>query len=317
FQQAIELGAEHIDVNFGNPALAELLQQKKKTRIIVSYHNFSETPADVSNIHSALTATGADIIKIATYANSLQDSMRILDLLKISDRDMIAIAMGEKGEISRILAPLFGAYLTFASLAAGSESAPGQIPVETMKNIFRIHEINPGFHLYGIIGNPVNKSKGFRIHNRLFRHYGLNNLYLNFLVDDLPEFIEHIAPKLSGFSVTMPHKQAILKYLDEIDPLAHTIGAVNTVTNRDGILHGFNTDLTGALQPILKHTSIEGKQVTLLGAGGAARAIAVGILDQGGSLTILNRTVAKAKALARDLGCQAGPLADFSSRHTD
>ncbi|MFC1591604.1 shikimate dehydrogenase [Thermodesulfobacteriota bacterium] len=316
-EQAIDLGADYVDINLDCAERDRLIKNCKGTRVIVSYHNYNETPQDLEAIHSRIQATGADIIKIATRANRLEDNFRVLAIAQKSEKDTIALCMGELGEISRILAPLHGAYLTFASLSPGRESAPGQIPAETMHNIYGLQKLQPGCTLYGLIGNPVSKSRGYILFNRLFRRSRMNSLYLNFPVQNLDEFMHSIAPRLAGFSITMPHKQAVMAFLDDIDPLAKKIGAVNTVVNSGGRLIGYNTDLAGALKPIQARTPVAGRRVTLLGAGGAARAIAVGIIAAGGKLTILNRTVAKARALADELGCGAGPLADFPRTETD
>jgi 3-dehydroquinate dehydratase/shikimate dehydrogenase len=316
-KQAIDLGADYIDINLGCPGLEGLLKNRKGTKAIVSYHSFKDTPHDLPGICRALEAQGADIIKIATFANRLSDNLKMLNLIKESETDIIGICMGELGEISRVLAPLYGSYLTFASLEKGQESAPGQIPAETLKNIYRLEDIKPDFKIYGLIGNPVSKSKGYILFNSLFRRYGLNSVYLNFLVDDLKDFTDNFPGMLAGFSITMPHKQAIMRCLDEIDPLAEKIGAVNTVINRHGKLAGYNTDMIGVLIPIQEKKEIRGSRVTLLGAGGAARAIAVGIVENGGILTILNRTVAKAEKLAAELNCGSGPLSDFKDIRTD
>ncbi len=316
-KQAVYLGADYVDVNLGCAELKNLIKNRGSAKIIVSYHNFEETPDDLDIIYNKIKSTGADIIKIATSANKLSDNLKILRLVKKRDQDMIGICMGQTGEISRILAPLYGSYLTFASLQKGRESAPGQIPAETLKNIYRINDLNPQCNIYGIIGNPVNKSKGYILHNCLFKLYSLNNIYLNFQVNDLEDFTGNFPDMLSGFSVTMPHKQNIMHYLDKTDPVAEKIGAVNTVVNRDGKLTGYNTDMTGAIKALLSKTEIKNRSVTILGAGGAAKAIASGIIEEGGKLTILNRTVEKADLLAQDLNCNSGPIAEFKKIRTD
>jgi 3-dehydroquinate dehydratase/shikimate dehydrogenase len=316
-RQAIELGADYIDVNCDCPERGALIKGKGASKVILSYHNFKETPADLDRVFSSMLTDGADILKIATFANRLSDNLTVLNLVKKSPGDLIGICMGERGEISRVLGPLYGSYLTFACLEPGKESAPGQIPAAALRNIYAVNDLHPGFRLYGIIGNPVRASKGYLLHNGLFRRHGLNSLYLNFLVDDLQDFLHHFSDILAGFSVTMPFKQEIMAGLHSTDALAARIGAVNTVVKRNGQLIGYNTDMFGAIRPLRRIIQISEKQVTILGAGGAARAIAVGILEQGGRLTILNRTVARAEQLARELGCRFGALDDFERMATE
>ncbi len=315
-KKAADLGADYVDIEI-DADYKQVIENKKDSKVIVSYHNFDETPSNLDEICNNLVSTDADIIKIATKANKLSDNLRILKLIKKSKKPIIAMCMGQLGEISRILAPLYGSYLTFASLEKGKESAEGQIPAETLRGIYRINEIKPGFKIYGIVGNPVNKSKGYLIHNALFKKHKINSIYLNFLVDDLEDFIKNFSGMLEGLSVTMPHKQNIMKHLDELDPIAEKIGAVNTVVKKDNKLIGYNTDMTGAIKAIKEKTEIKDKNITILGAGGTSRAIAVGIIEESGKLTILNRTVEKAEKLSKELDCNFGPLSDFQNIKTD
>ena len=244
-------------------------------------------------------------------------SLKIIELIKKSEKPIIGLCMGPLGEISRILSTIYGSFLTFASLDKGKESAPGQIPAETLRNIYRIDEIKPGFKLYGVIGKPISKSKGYIVHNSLFKKEKLNNIYLKFEVNDLEKFMKNFSSLLAGFSVTMPHKENILKFIGVIDPVAKKIGAVNTVVNNNGKLTGYNTDIIGAIKAIEVKTEIKDKNVTILGAGGAARAIAVGVLEKQGKLTILNRTVEKAEKLSKEFNCNFGSLQDFEKIKTD
>jgi 3-dehydroquinate dehydratase/shikimate dehydrogenase len=315
-KQAIELGANYVDIEM-DADYEKISNNKKNSKIIISYHNFKETPKNIDEIYNKLKSTNADIIKIATTANKLSDNLKIIELIKTSKKPIIAMCMGSLGEISRILCPLYGSFLTFASLEKNKESSPGQIPAEILRDIYRINDIRPGFKVYGGIGNPISESKGQIIHNALFQENKLNNIYLNFQVDDLEEFIKNFSSLVSGLAVTMPHKQKIIAYLDEIDPVAKKIKAVNTVLNKNGKLTGYNTDITGAIKAIEAKTEIKNKNVTIIGAGGAARAIAVGILEKHGKLTILNRTVEKAEKLAKELNCNFGSLQNFDKIKTD
>lgn len=316
-RQAIECGADYIDVSCASAGRDELIRDRGRTKVILSYHNYTETPPRIADTYAALKSCGADIVKIATFANRLSDNRLILDLLEKRDGDMIGICMGERGQISRVLGPLCGSYLTFASAASGREAAPGQIPAGVLRTVYRIQDLRPGFCLYGLLGNPVSKSSGYLLFNALFRHYGMNCLYLNFATEDRDDFMNSFGRRLDGFSITMPHKQAVLDCLDETDPRVRSIGAVNTVVRTGARLRGFNTDVDGIITPLARVVDISGKQVTLLGAGGAARAAAAGITTAGGRLRILNRTAEKARALADAFGCSWGGLDEFSHAPTD
>jgi shikimate dehydrogenase len=163
----------------------------------------------------------------------------------------------------------------------------------------------------GLIGDPVMHSMSPLMHNAAFEKLGLNFKYLCFRVEKkkLKEAIQSMrALNIAGFNVTVPHKQEVMKHLDEIDAVAKKIGAVNTIVNKKGKLTGFNTDWKGLVKAIEEHTEIKDKKIVIVGAGGTGRAIAFGILKRGGNLTILNRTIEKARELAKELGCKFGGL---------
>jgi len=171
--------------------------------------------------------------------------------------------------------------------------------------------LNAKTRLCGIIGNPVGHSLSPAMHNAAFEKLELNYAYLAFCVEDVEGAVRGVrALGIRGLSVTVPHKVAVMPYLDEIDPVAKSIGAVNTIVNDEGRLKGYNTDWTGFVRSIEEHVPIKGRRVALLGAGGAARAIAFGLKEKGADLTILNRTeeIEMAQSLAAEIGCPFGDL---------
>ncbi len=324
-EKAIDEGAEYIDIEWscGLDIIKKFnhITKGTKTRIICSWHNFQSTPKNLPELYQEMKEKGIDIIKIVTMANSINDNVIIFNLLaqaKKDKQDIITLCMGAHGEISRILSPLMGSYLTFASLHKGKESAPGQIEARVLKTFYRVPKLKGNSLLiFGLIGNPVNKSQGYRIFNKAFNHSGLNNIYINFLVEDVASFLDNFRNYFSGLSVTMPHKQEILHYIDNQDPILKSIGAVNTIVKKNSQLIGYNTDYLGALQAIEAHLPLAEKKVTLLGAGGVSRAIAYGILKKGGNLLILNRTIEKARQLADELGCAYGGLEEVKDLDCD
>jgi len=282
-----------------------------RSKLIVSYHNLTKTDRkQIMSVYNGIKKLKPAIIKIAAFANDLSDNLVMFDLIKKAKKGrkkIIAICMGEKGEISRILGPMLGSEITFGSLAMGKESAPGQVPAEVLIDVYRANKLkNP--RIFGLVGRPVSHSKGFLIHNNLFRQLSLKNVYLNFLVENLDMFMQDYTSIVSGMSVTIPYKQDVMKYLHKIDPIAKKIGAVNTVLKKSSKLIGYNTDVTGALEAIEKKIRVKGKKVLLIGAGGVGRAIAYGISEKGGNLIILNRTVIKARRLGNELRCKYGGL---------
>ena len=157
---------------------------------------------------------------------------------------------------------------------------------------------NHNTNLYCILGNPVSHSKSPIMHNTLFIENKINAVYLAFNIDNIKKGIDAVRElNIKGASVTIPFKQKIIQYLDNIDDEAKTIGAVNTIINNNGVLTGYNTDWHGGTEP-LKQYGIKDKQIGLFGAGGAAHAIAYGINKNKGNLTVINRSPEKGKRLA-------------------
>jgi len=172
--------------------------------------------------------------------------------------------------------------------------------------------VNSATSLYGIFGNPVGHSLSPAMHNSAFAAVGYNGVYLAFTVSDIEAAVNGIrALGVKGVSVTIPYKVSVMDFLDEVDGPVGQIGAVNTVINRDGLLKGYNSDGLGAIKALTDKTAIRDREVVILGAGGAARAIGFGIISEGGHLTIVNRTVEKGECLARELGAEFRPLADI------
>ncbi len=313
-KKAIELKAGFIDldISLGEKSIKNIIKEKQNTRIIVSFHNFKKTDRkEINARYSQIKKLNPDIIKIVTYANSIEDNLIILGLIKKAKKQkikIIALCMGEKGQISRILSVPFGAFLTFGSLEKGKESAPGQIQAKALKEIYHVNELkNP--KIFGLLGNPVSHSKGYIFHNRKFKKS--EKIYVNFLVNDISSFIRKFKPIISGLSITIPFKRKVIRLLDKVGPLAKKIGAVNTVIKKKNKLIGYNTDITGAIKAISSKTRIKGKNVLLLGAGGVARAIAYGIVNEGGNLIIINRTEKKAKNLSKELNCSSAALKEL------
>jgi 3-dehydroquinate dehydratase/shikimate dehydrogenase len=269
-----------------------------RSRLITSWHDFRRTPRDLQGVLRRLQHCGGDASKVAVQCNSIADSLRVLALCQ-GRRDVIAVPMGEMGLPARVLALQHGSALAYA--AAGEKTAPGQLTLEEMKRLYRADKIDRRTRVYGVIGNPVSHSLSPLLHNTGFIACGLPHVYLPFLVRDLRDFLRAIGPlAIRGFSVTLPFKEAILRQLDDCDPLAAAIGAVNTVSvDRSGRLHGINTDYVGVLRALQRRIRLRGSRVLLLGAGGAARAAAFALAQEGAIPAICARRPERARALAR------------------
>lgn len=326
---AIQLQADYVDIEHDSiQNIPGDTARRVPTKIIVSYHNFRETPDNLISLYQRLRQSGADIVKMVTYANTITDNIKIYRLLRQAHGHMISFCMGECGMISRILYKKFGGYLTFASLRKGKESAPGQISIQDLLTIYQPQRQGKETDVYGLIGNPVSHSISPLIHNTLFREMNLRSTYVPFKVENIGDFIQAFRElDVKGYSVTIPHKESVLHHLDASEPMAKKIGAVNTIVNKGGQLIGFNTDCKSAIQALedLLHTSgmgtennhFTGRWVTLLGAGGASRAIAYGLQERGAHVTVINRKYERAQSLARDVGCLSGEFGDLPEIKTD
>lgn len=178
--------------------------------------------------------------------------------------------------------------------------------------------INGATEIYGIMGNPVRHSMSPAMHNAAFAHAGLNKVYVPFPVQDVAAALKGFrALGVRGASVTIPHKQTVIPFLDEIDPVAAKIGAVNTLKIDKEIIHGSNTDWLGANRALEELTDLTGKRILLLGAGGSARAIGFGLLEAQANLTLASRTPSSGKSLASQLGCEWLPLSEAGNTQGD
>lgn len=179
-------------------------------------------------------------------------------------------------------------------------------------------QIDSKTRLYGVIGHPLGHTLSPAMHNRAFEVRGENALYLALETRDLPGAITAMrAFGIRGYSVTLPFKEHVGALLDDVDPLAAQIGAVNTIVNAGGLLKGYNTDAEGALAAVREIMEPSGRSVLILGAGGAARAAGFALKASGAVLTVANRSHAKGEKLARALGAAYIPLEEAAQRHAD
>jgi 3-dehydroquinate dehydratase/shikimate dehydrogenase len=295
--------------------------------VIASYHNFTDVPADIDRIYNRLRdlsprSTGV-IFKIAVQTDDISDGLPLWKLLRNAEKgSLIPIAMGEAGKWTRILGPAFGAPLTYASLETGKENAPGQISVRDMIEVFRVKDLTEKTKVFAIIGDPASKSLSPYMHNAAFELKSVDAVFVPMEVKELgrfmTEFISESGLNFGGLAVTMPHKEAIIPYLDEIDDTARAVGAVNTVKFENGKLFGYNTDIDGAVQPLkTTYGDLRGAEIAVLGAGGAARACLFGIKNEGANVTVFARNAEKAQLLSREFGVKADSLENIGTGRFD
>lgn len=301
---------------------------KAFSQVINSFHDFKNVPGNLNEIYNQIS-NNSDLVKIVAQANDITDSIpiwKLLDKAKKDNKQIIPIAMGESGKWTRILGLAHGAFMTYASFDSGSETAPGQVSARDLIEVYRAKELNEQTEIYGIIGNPVAQSLSPFMHNAAFKYHNLDAVYIPFEVKNLDEFITRMVNPASreidlnfkGFSVTIPHKQTVIRHLDFVDEAAQRIGSVNTVKIIDGKLHGYNTDAKGFIEPLRNSFGdLKGAKVAVFGAGGSARAIIYTLKAEGADVTIFSRNPEKAKSLAEEFEVKLNELriADYESRY--
>lgn len=290
---------------------------------ISSYHDFSGVPPNIVKIFDRLADTNAEIVKIAVHTDDAVDGIEVWKLIdrarsrRGDGADVIPIAMGQAGKWTRLLGLAHGAFLTYASLEHGRETAAGQISASDLIDTYRVKELTPETAVYGVIGDPVARSLSPYIHNAAFRADGVDAVFLPLLVKNLGEFMRRMVRRQTrevelnfhGFAVTMPHKRSVIAYLDDIDRTAEAIGAVNTIRIEGDKLTGHNTDADGFIIPLKKALcDLANARVAVFGSGGAARACIYALKRENADVTIFARDAAKASTLAEELTVQIKEL---------
>ena len=341
-QRAADRGVQYIDIEARTPR-GDF--NKRGAKLVLSYHDFEKVPdfeTLLKDIHLPMaTSPSVDVVKIALMPQTTEDLAAGLILMELG-RDTashgpstLVLLMGEAGLWSRVLAGYFGAPFTFARGEGSTGTAPGQPSWRELDELYRFRDIRPDWPVYGVIGNPIGHSLSPLMHNTALKHLGLPGVYLPFKVD--AEGVRFFKKSfafgfVSGVSVTIPHKETIMECCDRIDPAAKAIGAVNTLRAISVLSaedetagcapengwEGSNTDAPAAadcLEDALG--TLRGKHVLVIGAGGAARAVAVGVTERGARVSVLNRTRERAEQLARETGATAVAVEDLAALYFD
>lgn len=313
-----KLNPDYLDLEYDVPPqyIQTIRRLYPAIKIILSYHNFQETPADLANLFQSIYQPDCYAYKIATQAHSSLDALRMLHCVSSLSHQyrIIGLCMGEFGQFTRILAPVVGSLLTYACWEPSQATAPGQLILEDLTHIYHYRQLNRQTKIYAVLGDPINLSVGHILHNQALCFLQRNGVYVKIRLqpEELPEGL-HLIRQLPfwGLSVTMPLKEVVLPLLDVIDTDAQAIQAVNTAVRSPQCWLGTNTDGLGAIEALAAHLVVNEQIIVILGAGGAARAIAYMALRRGAKVIILNRSLDKAKRLADDLGCEAYSLEVF------
>jgi 3-dehydroquinate dehydratase/shikimate dehydrogenase len=304
---AIDSGARAVDIEIESAEhiSARLEGLRGRSLLVLSYHNYQATPSTEVILRRMLRIS-ADAYKIVTTACKPSDNLRVLSLAKSHPRTpLVLLAMGETGFPTRVLSTAMGSLFTYAAPSAAEGTASGQVSARQLRHLYRVEKFSRQAKIYGVVADPVRHSISPAVHNRAFQAKRMDAVYVPFLVKPtlLKDFLA-LAEKLpvAGFSVTIPHKQKILRYLDIVDPLSRRIGAVNTVWKKAGKWRGTNTDADAVTKPLGKHLSLAKSTVLLAGNGGAARGAAYALINAGAKVTIVGRNPDRVRSLAKACG---------------
>lgn len=292
---------------------AEITQKFPKIRLICSMHDLNRTPQDLAALYNKMRQRPASGYKLVTMAHSVLDSLHMLAFAKQHTKQgppLVALCMGNAGQITRVLSPVIGNAFTYAALNAQAATAPGQIDIDTLLHTYRYRSLNAHTQLFGLIGDPIEYSRSHQTHNAVFEQLGINAIYLKMRVlpNEMQDFLQHAHTfGFQGLSVTMPLKEITTQYVNE----GSFLGALNTLAHTSDGYTGYNTDVSATVELIKQKMPLKNKTVVLLGAGGVAKALAHALAQEGSKLIILNRTLDKAQSLAKQYHAPSGTLEDF------
>jgi 3-dehydroquinate dehydratase/shikimate dehydrogenase len=316
-------GCQLVDLEYESASKlkrSELEKIRRHARLMISFHDFRGT-RKLEDTLKKLTSLPGDYFKIVTTATRLSDNVTMMKFLQRwgEQYPLIGLCMGEQGIISRILGVRAGSVFTFAAATKGEETAPGQIAARTLRDTYRVDTVDAATRVYGVAGDPISHSLSPAMLNAAFRRENVNGVYLALHAKELDDLLACVRDiPIHGLSVTMPYKEAIVEYLDNTDPIAAKVGAVNTVIrSQDGKLYGFNTDVSGIIRPIEQRMSIPGAKVLVVGAGGAARAAVFGLKDRGAEVYVFNRTPGAAQRLAKQARARFASKGDLKKLQVD
>lgn len=318
---AIQAGARAVDVEIesAESALARM-DLLGEAQVLVSYHNFEGTSA-LDPVMRRMLKIPAAAYKVVTTARKPSDNLKVLALLKSHCKvPLVVLAMSEVGFPTRVLCTVLGGAFTYAAPTMAEGTASGQISSRILHNLYHIEKPWKSCKLFGVIADPVRHSISPAVHNRALQARRIEGIYLPFLVGalqlkDFFSLAENLP--LQGFSVTIPHKQRIIRYLDTLDPLSRRIGAVNTVWRKARKWRGTNTDIDGVRVPLEKRMRLSKATVLVAGNGGAARAAAFALGDAGAKISITGRNPDRIRALAKACGGEAVMPDQLSRSHYD
>jgi 3-dehydroquinate dehydratase/shikimate dehydrogenase len=300
---ALQQGAEYVDIEI-KAGFDDLIRVDGGKRIVLSMHDFDGLPADLAERVRAMRQKGARIVKVAAAVKSLCDNLTLREAAG-DDANTVVIGLGPAGIPTRLLPAHFGSCWTYA----GDGYAPGQIPAAQMLDEFGFRRITTRTAIYGIAGAPLSHSISPSMHNAAFRAAGLDAVYVPMPAASADDFLRFAgAIGVQGASVTIPYKMDLFGRADGVDEMSRKVGAINTLKREAGKWLSRNTDVSGFLAPLAGRLPLKGARAAILGAGGAARAVAVALGARGAEVRVYARNRARAEEVARVSGGLAALL---------
>jgi 3-dehydroquinate dehydratase/shikimate dehydrogenase len=282
---ALRLGADYVDIEW-NARFDDLIASSRGRHVVLSLHDFRGVPRDLTERMAAMRSTGAEVVKLAVMAKRLSDCLVLLETGRTLSAPTVLIAMGEPGIPTRVLPTRFGSCWSYA----GDGVAPGQIPIDRLVQEFRIRNTSPRTTVYGVVGRPVSHSLSPVMHNAAFATAGEDSVYIPLAAADFDDFRAFAnAMRIEGVSVTAPFKVDAFEAASELDALSRRVRSVNTLRRVETGWAGCTTDVAGFLKPLESAMPVKGKRATILGAGGAARAVADALRSAGARVSIAAR----------------------------
>ncbi len=305
-EEALDLGAEYVDVEWrAGDRARDLVRRRRGRGIVLSLHDFDGVPGDLAGLWQMMAATGAEVVKLAVTPRNLADTLGLLTIGRqaAGSARVALVGMGPAGLCTRILASRFHSCWTYA----GDAVAPGQLPLSTMLDVYRVRSLGECTAIYGIVGRPIGHSVSPWIHNAAFRARGIDAVYVPFEAGSIEDFRRlALALDVRGVSVTAPFKEDVVPYLASADGLTRRSGAANTIRVEGDSWRGRNTDVEGFLRPLRGRVRFENLRVAIVGAGGAARAVAAALANTGAVVSVHARRPEAAAAVAAIAGGRVG-----------
>lgn len=301
-REALNLGAALVDVEwdaeFGDALIAAF-----PGRIILSRHDFQGMPTDMRALVGEMAARRPGVVKVAVTPSRLADQLQFQNLADAAAGvPLVLIAMGAVGLPSRLLPERFGSCWTYG----GQAIAPGQVSPDVMRARYRVGRHSATTLVLGVAGRPISHSWSPTLHNAALQALGIDAVYVPLEAADIDDLLTTAdALGVRGLSVTAPFKLDALARAAQADPLATRLGAANTLTRTADGWSARNTDVEGFLHPLRTRLQLRGARASVLGGGGAARAVVAGLHAEGAVVTVHARRAEQAEALVA-LGASAG-----------